>query len=103
MMEAEYKWGGSYPQEITGGRVLEPGETVTLSEDAISDPHNAALIEGGNLFSLDEIEEPQATEAAIELANKHNISLTAITGTGQGGRITQGDVESHIANEEGGA
>lgn len=37
-----------------------------------------------------------ATQSAIELADEHGIDLSAITGTGAGGKITKGDVENAI-------
>jgi hypothetical protein len=54
-----FKWVGSHAQEITGGRVLAPGEYVDLSKEEQEDQHNAALIEGGGFI---EAEVPKSTE-----------------------------------------
>ena len=37
-----------------------------------------------------------ATDSAITLAEEHDLDLSTIEGSGQGGRITKGDVESAI-------
>jgi pyruvate/2-oxoglutarate dehydrogenase complex dihydrolipoamide acyltransferase (E2) component len=85
---------------------LAPGEVVKdLSEEDISDPHNAALIEEGTLMSLDEAANPDATDSAAQLAEENGVNLAEITGTGVGGRITKEDVERHLAEtseQEGG-
>lgn len=104
MSETEFKWVGTHAQEITGGRMLAPGDTAMLSEDDAQDEHNAALIESGGLVSLAEAAEPQATPAALELAQERSINIATVTGTGSDGRITKEDVEREIAeasDEEG--
>lgn len=45
----------------------------------------------------EEIEEVLATEAAVKLAEKHDIDLENVDGSGSGGNITKGDVEKYIA------
>ena len=39
---------------LADGRVLVPGEPVDLDDDAQKDPHNARLIEEGQLLKLDQ-------------------------------------------------
>lgn len=38
-----------------------------------------------------------ATDAAVKLAAEHDIDLADVAGTGADGRITKGDVETHVA------
>lgn len=93
----EYKWVGTHVQEITGGRMLEPGERMTLDEEAVEEYHNADLIAQGLLIPLGEAAEPLASEAAVDLAQQEGVQLNAVTGTGVDGRITKADVERHLA------
>lgn len=51
-MTTEYKWVGNHLQDLTGGRMMEPGEVVELTDEEISDPFNAALIAGGQMLLL---------------------------------------------------
>lgn len=39
--------------------------------------------------------EVDATDAALELAMDRGIDITEVEGTGQGGRVTKGDVQDH--------
>lgn len=45
---------GSVPQELTGGKLVEPGQTVNLSSKDLEDDHNKLLVESGVLISADE-------------------------------------------------
>lgn len=94
----QYKLGGLHPQDLASGRMLEPGEVVDLTDEEVQDPHNALLIEQEILFSIEEAENPDATDAAISAAAEFGIPLNAVTGTGQDGRITRDDVERHAAS-----
>lgn len=103
----EYKLGGGHPQDLASGRMVEPGETVDLTEEEIEDPHNKALIESGLLTSIKDLEamadeEPSATEAASQAAHRLNIDLKEVGGTGAGGKITREDVEQFASQREGG-
>jgi len=40
-----YKWVGTVPQDMPGGRMVEPGESVEISADALKDPYVQELIE----------------------------------------------------------
>lgn len=100
----EYKYVGGHAQDLASGQMLEPGETAELDEEQVKDSHNAALIEDGLLISVEEAEEPQATEAAIAAADELGVNLNAVTGTGSHGQITKADVEEFASAqaEEGG-
>lgn len=93
----EYKWVGLHPQDLASGRMLAPGERVKLTDEEATDPHNAALIEDGTLLSVEEVEHPEATDSAVELAEANELNLAEVTGTGHDGRITKEDVERHLA------
>ena len=67
------------------GRRYDPGDMITLTEDS------AAPF----LDKLERLQDPVrivATEAAEELADKYNIDLRDVEGTGKDGRILKGDV-----------
>jgi pyruvate/2-oxoglutarate dehydrogenase complex dihydrolipoamide acyltransferase (E2) component len=95
----EYKWVGNHPQDLADGRWLAPGDTTELSDEDLSDPHNDALLKLGALIPTGEDSVPDATEPAMELAGEHGVPLTAITGTGSGGRIIKEDIERYLADE----
>ena len=44
--------------------------------------------------------EVDATDSAKELAEEHGVNLAAVEGTGEGGRITKGDVEAVVKASE---
>jgi pyruvate/2-oxoglutarate dehydrogenase complex dihydrolipoamide acyltransferase (E2) component len=44
--------------------------------------------------------EVNATEGALELAASYGVDLSAVVGTGSGGRITKADVEAYIEDDE---
>lgn len=39
---------------------------------------------------------PDATESAVAFAAEHGVDLTEVTGSGKGGRVTQGDVQAFV-------
>ena len=45
-----------------------------------------------------DLKEPEATIAAVRLAEKHGVRLSAIDGSGKGGKITLRDVKEAINN-----
>lgn len=50
----DYRYVGRHPGDLADGRPLEPGETVTLDEDAAAVAHNARLIKEGVLLKVPE-------------------------------------------------
>lgn len=98
----EYRNVSDHPEELAGGRTLEPGEFVDLSDEEAKDPYNAALISDGTLVSTASVEGVEATDAAISLAKKQKVSLASVKGTGDGGRVTVADVETYIEAQKGG-
>lgn len=42
----------------------------------------------------------RATETAVTLANDRGVDLSLVTGTGVDGRITKGDVEAFLQNQQ---
>jgi hypothetical protein len=48
-----YKLVGGHLQDLADGRVLEPGQTTTLTSDALADPHNQRLVDAGLLVTAD--------------------------------------------------
>lgn len=49
---------------------------------------------------VQEENEPRVSPAARELAEKNNIDIAAITGTGKNGRVTLRDVESMLPSQD---
>jgi len=41
--------------DLADGSICGPGADVTLTKEAQTDPHNAALIESGHLVTLDSL------------------------------------------------
>lgn len=70
MGEAEYKWVGTHAQELTGGRMLEPGEKVLLSDEVLHDEHNQSLLADGGLIAVDEKGERQVQNAARRIKTR---------------------------------
>ena len=60
MSTAEFKNVSDHAQELTGGRQLEPGETIELDHDQIHDGHNEALLHDGLLLPINEAAEKEA-------------------------------------------
>lgn len=92
----EYKNVGNHAFDLASGRVLAPGETDELSDEDVKDPHNASLIDDGNLIPVGDGTTVNATEDAVELAEANNLDLSKIAGSGAAGRITKRDVEKHL-------
>lgn len=46
----DFKVGGTHPVDLASGRLVEPGEVVTLSAADQKEQHNALLIKEGLLF-----------------------------------------------------
>jgi pyruvate/2-oxoglutarate dehydrogenase complex dihydrolipoamide acyltransferase (E2) component len=116
--------GYGSPDPVTSLGVLVPLEQHPLRADALPEGHPARVDEsyaegykslttapgepqmplgatdfevdlnGGQSDRLDEID---ATEGAVELADAEGIDLADVEGTGKDGRVTKGDVEAYIA------
>lgn len=48
----DYRNATTLPQDLTGGRVVAPGERVSLSASDERDAHNARLISEGQLIKV---------------------------------------------------
>jgi hypothetical protein len=51
---------GTTPDELAGGRPVEPGSFVDLDDDAAQEAHNARLISEGKLVAAPEPEKHEA-------------------------------------------
>ena len=76
------------------GRLDNPVETPSMPETreptTMSSPHDSSPVEESHLFS----------PAVRQLAKEHGVDLSLITGTGQGGRITQRDLLEYLKNQK---
>jgi pyruvate/2-oxoglutarate dehydrogenase complex dihydrolipoamide acyltransferase (E2) component len=98
-----YRFVGSHAETLDGGRPIEPGEFIELSDEDLSGDRIAGFVEDGLLIETDADQQFEATPAAEQLAAENEINLAAITGSGANGRIIESDVERYIAEtaEEG--
>jgi hypothetical protein len=103
---ADIKNVGLHAEDLADGRMVGPGESVTLDDELLNDPHNKRLIYEGIFIRTDEptkqLQGPEATDDAIKLARKEKINLTDVKGTGEGGRILVKDVETYAETQKGG-
>lgn len=95
---AEYKNVGNHAEDLAGGQMYAPGETFELDDEAVKDEFNKDKIDRGIFILVDQSSSAvNATDGAVEVAKAHKVNLAEVAGTGASGRITQGDVENHIA------
>jgi pyruvate/2-oxoglutarate dehydrogenase complex dihydrolipoamide acyltransferase (E2) component len=88
-----YRFVGGHPVVLDGGMPIGPGEFLHLTEEQVG--ANQSLVDSGSLILAEADAEPDATEAAVELAKKEGVVLNAVTGTGAGGQITVDDVRTY--------
>lgn len=94
----------SHPEDDAAGRVFAPGDVVPDLD--VGDPYNQEKIEAGIFYEVDGedsdaapdggSEGPNATDAAVRLAEDKQIDLSTIIGSGEGSRITKDDVQNAI-------
>lgn len=104
MAEKEYRYIGSHADMLANGRPVEPGEYVDLTDEDLQENHNKMLLDDGKLLLIEEedtSDQEIATEAAKAFAAENSVDLSQVEATGSSGLITKGDVEKHIAGEEG--
>jgi len=97
---SRYRYVGTYADTLGNGQPVEPGEFVDLTEEDLEDSHNARLLEEEKLLSIDEANNPKATDAAEKLAKKEGVDLATVPGTGADGSITVDDVTKAAADRE---
>ena len=89
-------------------RLLASERGADLSEIAGSGPEGAVVVADVERYleSLEALEEPlegdvRATPVAQRIADEHHIDLSAVKGTGAGGRVTKRDIRDHLEREAG--
>ncbi len=98
---AEIEVEGEEPEErddapaAVPGSVPEASLTGTLLKDVAPVGPTGS---GGPLVSDDS--GPRYSPAVRRLAAEHGVDLSAVSGTGIGGRVTRKDVEAHVAERE---
>lgn len=102
---ADYRYVGPHLDDLHDGRIVEPGQLVTLTHEQATDPHNQQRIQTGLLVlaAADRAAaaaEENATDEAIELAAANGVTLADVQGSGANSRILKGDVEQYIRDQE---
>lgn len=102
-----------HPEDDALGRVFGPGELVPDLD--VNDEFNQRKIDEGIFYSVDPDDvdpdeipaspgaAPNATDAAVRMAEENQIDLNALEGSGKGGRIIDVDVENAITAATAGA
>jgi pyruvate dehydrogenase E2 component (dihydrolipoamide acetyltransferase) len=88
MAKKEYRFTGRHAQDLPSGRVVAPGEVVKL------DDADVAFLGTENIILLEDTRDAEATDAAVKLARKEGVNLSAVSGTGKDGTITVEDVQA---------
>lgn len=57
-MPDDFKHIGSHAEDLSDGRTVGPGQTVTLKADEQRDPHNKRLIEEGIFLRIEKPDNP---------------------------------------------
>jgi hypothetical protein len=68
--EKEYKNVGNHAHDLADGRMLAPGETVMLDDDAVRDPHNESLLADNVLIGTSEKAEHEADLAERRVSRR---------------------------------
>lgn len=80
-----------------GSDVFRPGDEKALAEAEGIDMAFLSSIGAVEGYEAQEVQAPPATDSARKLAREHGIDLSAVEGTGSGGKITKADVEKHVS------
>jgi 2-oxoglutarate dehydrogenase E2 component (dihydrolipoamide succinyltransferase) len=88
----EAKEGGTPPGEERDGEVKEEQK-----EEVDAEPEPPA---GDRKAPEEEAQDDRVTPVAARLAKEHGLDLSQVSGSGPGGRITKGDVESIISEKQ---
>lgn len=85
---------------VIDGERFPLGVPVKVS-DAVAEELDGDRAEGHNFSVTDagDDAEDDATESAVELAEANGLDLSTVEGSGAGGRITKGDVEAALNDE----
>jgi pyruvate/2-oxoglutarate dehydrogenase complex dihydrolipoamide acyltransferase (E2) component len=96
-MPDRYFVNSKHAEDLASGAMGEPGEWVTGVDP--SNPFDRAKIAAGRFVPEHGVPTPKATDAASERAAELHVDLSNVTGSGSGGRITVGDVESAASSK----
>ena len=89
--------GKPVDRRVEGERSTEPGQPISSASRTPAAP--AEQVEEAEEVETSE-DDIEATEAAGRKAEELNVDLSSVEGTGQGGRITVGDVEKAARRDE---
>lgn len=100
----------TFPIGATIGFITDPGEAVPeVEEGGAPSPQEVAVVEVGKPAKKEEKPAPApvleggfvlATPAARRLARESDVELSAVTGSGSGGRVSEEDVKAYLKARE---
>jgi hypothetical protein len=70
-MDRWFRCIGEHAEDLTGGRLLAPGDFVLLDEEALADEHNARLIYEGKLIPADDYEPESEVKRQLGMEEQH--------------------------------
>lgn len=91
---------GRRPVDLASGRVVAEPEEISLTPEEEKEEHNKRLIDSGKLVFLGKGNVLEPSDAAVALAEEHNIDLAEVEGTGKNNRVTKEDVQSFLDAQE---
>lgn len=98
----EYRLISDHQEDLDNGAVVEPGGFIDLDDDRAKLDRAASLIEEGRLVPVDGFDTYTITPEAKKLARDNKVNISAVSGSGDGGKVLVSDVESHIESQKGG-
>ncbi len=99
ILPLEEEQAAHFNRDSPGVLVPVPSKSPEVEGRALSGPPQHRMMIGENTKNRSglapELEntEPEATDAAVKLAEEHGIDLSKVKGTGTGGRVIKSDVE----------
>lgn len=91
----------AHPVDLASGRMVAEPDKIELSALEVQEPHNKDLIDRRVLVASGrEIQSPASTPEALALAEKEEVDLEEVTGTGKDNRILVEDVQQFVHERE---
>jgi pyruvate/2-oxoglutarate dehydrogenase complex dihydrolipoamide acyltransferase (E2) component len=95
----EYRLISDHQEDLDNGAVVEPGGFIDLDDEEVKLDRAKSLLADGKLIAVED-SGIEITPEARKLARRAKVNLTAISGTGEKGRIVVSDVEAYIESQK---